>query len=268
MSKLILGCPALLALGLLGAAAVPVSAQPHPVGGVAGMRPVRHGMSGMPVNPPAQQPMPGSGMASSQQMQAMHPLNPRGRHLRERLALRRLFNPAGQVTVLNTSTGMPSASYASMPGYGYGMAYPYPMSYPSGMGYASMGQAAMYSQGMNYGATATASPTLHNDEGGVDWPLGLRIMPPWPESKETRAALEGLLGRAAEQASSGSVDPKLAELADQKLRRLRRMLDDAEGRIPSRTADESRRFLDNLKETLKGYQQPEAPRPAEPHGEK
>jgi hypothetical protein len=139
-----------------------------------------------------------------------------------------------------------------MSGYGmndYGMA---------GSGYPQY--ATMQSQGP--GQYATASPAL-DSQGGIDWPLGLRIMPPWPESQEVREQLDKLLRQVAKQAESGSVDPKVAELAGRQVRRLRRMLDDAETRIPSRTADESRRFLKNLEEKVQLYQVPELPKPAE-----
>src|SRR5262245_6627815 len=227
MGNLIKHFPALLALALLGAAAAPATAQPNRLAARAG------GMvaPGIGIGPGV--------MAGTRVL--MMPYGGMGYYGRGYYG--RGYYGMGGYNM--GGYGMGNYDTGNYGTGGYGMAVP---------DYSQYGQATITSQGSETRQNPFAALGLFGDQDGLEWPLGLRIMTPWPESRGVRDQLDGLLRQVAKQAESGSVDPKVADLAGRKVRRLRRMLDDADTRIPSRTADASRRFLNDLEEALQLYQ--------------
>ena len=95
---------------------------------------------------------------------------------------------------------------------------------------------------------------VDTDEGGLHWPLGLRILPPGPETKELRSEVESLLKRAARQALSGKVSPKLVLMVKWDLGKLRRLLNERADAMPvsGATVDEAEWFLDQLEDFVEG----------------
>jgi len=91
-----------------------------------------------------------------------------------------------------------------------------------------------------------------NGLGKLDWPLGLRILPPNSETKGLRQEVDTLYQVALLQASRGQVQPRLVGRAKQDIEELRRMLDKKAPDMPVSdfTITEARRFLRRTKGLL------------------
>ncbi|HKB35524.1 MAG TPA: hypothetical protein VKD72_03660, partial [Gemmataceae bacterium] len=65
---------------------------------------------------------------------------------------------------------------------------------------------------------------LPNGGGRLDWPLGLRILPPGEKTVVLRNQIDALLGMAARQSAQGPVSPKLLQEASQAVNELHSLL--------------------------------------------
>jgi hypothetical protein len=85
---------------------------------------------------------------------------------------------------------------------------------------------------------------------GIAWPLGLRILPPGPQSRELRSEIEARVKQALRQADSGRVDRKLLAKVRRDLDKLDRLLaEHADTLTVSQfTLKEAARFLKELKD--------------------
>jgi len=92
---------------------------------------------------------------------------------------------------------------------------------------------------------------LPNSGEHLDWPLGLRVLP--PEASLLGLQIEAQLQEAANQSISGKVDPKLVAATSQATRKLRGLLADliARDRIAPSTSAEASAFLDRLQDGLR-----------------
>jgi hypothetical protein len=139
-------------------------------------------------------------------------------------------------------------------------------------GYGGYGGSGGYGGGYGGGASMTASdsipvvmstmPTeqgpnvfdalgLPSRNGHIDWPLGLRVLSPGPESRELRRQIEGQLQAAA----SGGSSPQLIAETGRTVGKLRGLLADldARDRLAPNTAAEATAFLKHLDDVLKMF---------------
>ena len=96
---------------------------------------------------------------------------------------------------------------------------------------------------------------------GIAWPLGLRILPPGPRTRELRSEIEALVKQALRQADSGRVDRKLLANIRRDLDKLGRLLaEHADTMSVSRfTLKEAARFLKELKELVQDLEGAKSP---------
>ena len=93
---------------------------------------------------------------------------------------------------------------------------------------------------------------LPNGGGRLEWPLGLRILPPDERTVVLRNQIDALLGMAARQSAQGPVSPKLLQEASQAVNELHRLLREKQTAFEaSFTYNEADRFLDKLAHGLK-----------------
>jgi hypothetical protein len=88
---------------------------------------------------------------------------------------------------------------------------------------------------------------LPNRDGHLDWPLGLRVLPPGPQTREIRQHIEELL----QQGAQGNA--QAAEETGKALGKLRQYLAAAadNGKLAPNTIDEARQFLGRLDDVVK-----------------
>jgi hypothetical protein len=238
-----LACRPILIIGLLLAAAVPAgsarAAPPHGMGGKRG---------GM-LPPSAMRPMM---MPAGMSMFGM----PQGMGNRS-------FLP------MAPGMGMFGSSSFSMPGrFGYGSG-----GMGSGGGYSGGGSGnssggSMGSLGLSDAypipydwaapapsqtANAKAGPLtgLLNAEGGLDWPLALRILP--PEARDLRQQIGARAGEVQRQAAAGPVDAGLLRDLNRDVDKLREVLADRADRLPvsEQATVDARQFIRKLRDALK-----------------
>jgi hypothetical protein len=89
-------------------------------------------------------------------------------------------------------------------------------------------------------------------KNGIDWPLGLRILPPGPQTKELRSEVETLFKLVILQEASGHVNHKLVSKIERDLQMLRRLLNEHSDQlvVPPYTIREAQRFLKRLKDLV------------------
>jgi hypothetical protein len=93
---------------------------------------------------------------------------------------------------------------------------------------------------------------LPNAGGRLDWPLGLRILPPGEKTVLLRNQIDALLGMAAIQSARGPVNPKLLQEASKAVNELHSLLREKRTAFEaSFTYNEADRFLDKLAHGLK-----------------
>jgi hypothetical protein len=91
--------------------------------------------------------------------------------------------------------------------------------------------------------------------GKLDWPLGLRILPPGEEVEPLRRQIDSLVKKAAEYSAEGRPDPRLTEEARQAVDELRGLLHGKKTRFDVLyTYEEADRFLTRLAAGLKTLQ--------------
>jgi hypothetical protein len=85
---------------------------------------------------------------------------------------------------------------------------------------------------------------------GIEWPLGLRILPPGAETQALRGEVETFIKLALLQERSGKVNRKLVSKVERDLKKLRRFLDENVDRldVPPETIREAKRFLRRLRD--------------------
>ena len=91
---------------------------------------------------------------------------------------------------------------------------------------------------------------LLNAEGGLDWPLALRILP--PETRSLRQQIDARAGEVQRQAAAGPVDAGLLRDVNPDVGQLREVLADRADRLPvsaQATAD-ARQFIRRLRDAL------------------
>jgi hypothetical protein len=91
----------------------------------------------------------------------------------------------------------------------------------------------------------------------LSWPLGLRILPPAPETQALRDEIDGLLQTAAAQkAKDGRVNPRVVQELNAAVGKLEGLLrkDDERRNLPLEVHNEAARFLKQLKDALKTLQ--------------
>jgi len=195
--------------------------------------------------------------------------------------LHSMMMPAG-MSMFRTPQGMGNGF---MPmGMGMGGVPSYSMSGRSGYGSAGMSSGGMGSGGMGSGSGYSAgapmeSPGLSggyanpydltvparsqaqnapvgpllgllNAEGGLDWPLALRILP--PEARTLRQQIDARASEVQRQAAAGPVDAGLLRDVNRDVGQLREILADREDRLPvsaQATAD-ARQFIRKLRDAL------------------
>ena len=101
-------------------------------------------------------------------------------------------------------------------------------------------------------ANATVGPLsgLRNAQGGLEWPLALRLLP--PEARELRQQIDTRAGEVQRRAAAGPVDAGLLRDLNRDVDRLREILADREDRLPvseQATAD-GRQFIRKLRDAL------------------
>jgi hypothetical protein len=87
-------------------------------------------------------------------------------------------------------------------------------------------------------------------DGRVQWPLGLRILPPAEETKALREQLEMVLYFVATQAAEGQVNRAFIDFGLQAVRDLRQRLKPRRGAMAAFTYTEASRFLDRAESGL------------------
>jgi hypothetical protein len=101
-------------------------------------------------------------------------------------------------------------------------------------------------------ANATAGPLsdLLNADGGLEWPLALRLLP--PEARDLRRQLDARAGEVQRQAAAGPVDAGLLRDMRRDVERLRDILTDREDRLPvsEQATTDGRRFIRKLRAAL------------------
>jgi hypothetical protein len=119
--------------------------------------------------------------------------------------------------------------------------------------YADLYDRSAAAQGPPPNAGAGPLVGLLNPEGGLDWPLALRILPPGLEARDLRARLDARAGEVARQAAGGRVAPDLLRQANRDVDRLAALLADRSDALPvsRRATTDARLFLRRLRDALK-----------------
>ncbi len=145
--------------------------------------------------------------------------------------------------------------YAGMNPYASG--YAAESSYPGYAGSNSYQQAYNVPQGSSM-RSRSGLPEVSKEEklleglgakGVLEWPLGLRILPPGPETEELRNEVDTLVKLAVLEAAQGKVRPKTVSQVERDLKKLRRLLYRNADRlvVPPSTIREAKRFLSRLR---------------------
>jgi hypothetical protein len=90
-------------------------------------------------------------------------------------------------------------------------------------------------------------------EGGLDWPLALRILPPAVETRELRERIDSQASEVQRQAAEGQVDGDLLRRMSEDVARLREVLAEREGSLPvsDQAMADAGRFLRKVREALR-----------------
>jgi hypothetical protein len=92
---------------------------------------------------------------------------------------------------------------------------------------------------------------LPSTDGHLNWPLGLRALPPGPETQELRRQVEALLQLAMAERSAGETDTRTAQEANRAVRKLRDLLSTRGiDTMASQTVAEASGFLNKIDDAL------------------
>jgi hypothetical protein len=166
--------------------------------------------------------------------------------------------------------------YGGYGGYGYGGYGGYGMmssygGYGGGSpgtnygGYGMMPNGAAQALYNNSASSAPAQPTrpaagplagLADAQGGLDWPLALRILPPGPQVRSLRQQIEASAAELQRQTSAGQVNPALIRQLNRDVDALSDLLADRAGALPisQQGIAEGGQFLQRLRDALKTIQ--------------
>ena len=127
----------------------------------------------------------------------------------------------------------PSGASAGYGGQGYG---------GTGYGQSGIGQTASIAPSTLFGLPAQG--------GHLQWPLGLRTLPPANETKALRQQLDLVLSFVATQAAAGQVNRAFIDEGLEAVRDFRRLLRPREGAMADVTYTDAMRFLDRAERGL------------------
>ena len=218
----------------------------QPFGGVrfrpvVRITPAMNGMTGM---------MGGMQMMPTFNVQTGFVATPRFRH--EGMEFRRM-----ELRNLGLMNGLGNAAFgAGIGGFG-GMSGSFG-SYPSSGGYGQMTSVPQFitePSNMAPEVSRTLSAAgLSNDQGNLNWPLGLQALFPAATNRELINRIDARLQAAAVQKANGSVDSDLIKETSRDAQKLRAMLQQREPYLQAPTYREADRFLTNLDSVLKEMQ--------------
>jgi hypothetical protein len=169
-----------------------------------------------------------------------------------------------------------SMAYSNSMGMGYGGSYQMMMYGGSGYSGGSSAPAAMpdvspapnvmpatggygtgaYGRIEGKGVEAGVFAGLLKDDGRLDWPLALRILPPGFQTKAWRERLDARVAQLQTQAAEGKVDAALLKEAKGDLNKLGEILADRDGLLPV-TQDamgQAKDFVRQLRDALKALE--------------
>jgi hypothetical protein len=153
-------------------------------------------------------------------------------------------------------SGMSSNPYMSGNSYGSGSSSMSPGTSGGSSGYGGQGYGGQ-GGGMGYGQPSTGQTAsmsaatlfgLPAENGHVQWPLGLRILP--PETKPLRDQLDLALYFVASQAAEGQANRTFIDSGLEAVRDLRKLTRPREGVWPAATYADAMRFLDRAERGL------------------
>jgi len=155
------------------------------------------------------------------------------------------------------SMGYGGSYPAMMYGGGYSGGYSAPPEMPA---YATPASGAYgtdpYGRTEGKGAQAGVFAGLLKDDGRVDWPLALRILPPGLQTKALRESLDARVAQLQAQATEGKADAGLLKEAKGDLNKLAELLADRDGLMPV-TQDamgQAKDFVRKLRDAFKALE--------------
>ena len=134
------------------------------------------------------------------------------------------------------------------------MPYMSPNTYSSSAMYSNQYMPS-YSSGMtsSYAASSADAAKLLGvpvEKGRIQWPLGLRVLPPATETTTLRQQLDALLPTVAAQAASGQASPALVQQGVDAVHDFRKLLHPREGTMAEVTYTDAMRFLNRVERGL------------------
>jgi hypothetical protein len=93
---------------------------------------------------------------------------------------------------------------------------------------------------------------LTRADGNLDWPLGLRVLPPAAETDRLRQQIATEVLGIVDRAAQGKADPAAVRQASRDIHQLKRLLNERALRVPltEHALTQARRFLQNLDERV------------------
>lgn len=152
------------------------------------------------------------------------------------------FNGAANSYAAMATAGYGSAGYGGYGGYGGG-------------GYGGGGGGDSTSAPTTYTTPPAASTSqnsifdalgLPTNGGQLAWPIGLRILPPDPQTQGLRRDIETGLTSAVQQAASGQDTAQSVKRTHEDIRRLRQVLNEKGFKLSDGMVGEAKRFLTRL----------------------
>jgi hypothetical protein len=97
---------------------------------------------------------------------------------------------------------------------------------------------------------------LVDAQGGLDWPLALRILPPGPQVRSLRQQIDASASEVQRQTGSGQVNPALIRQMNRDLNTLNDLLADRAGALPisQQGIAEGGQFIQRLRDALSAIQ--------------
>jgi hypothetical protein len=137
--------------------------------------------------------------------------------------------------------GWPASATMTSPGQTAGYANPYAGAYESAAPATSQPRSA--AAGPLFG--------LLNADGGLDWPLALRILP--PQTQDLRRLIDACVAKVQRQAADGPVSPALIRQASRYADQLQEILAARADFLPvsADATTDARRFIRKLRDALK-----------------
>jgi hypothetical protein len=169
------------------------------------------------------------------------------------------YSPNGYSSYMTANYGYPSAgtivggaTLRTSSAYSPGTSSP-----AAGGGSAGASGNVQPGAGTEQAPSLPAAGGLPSQAPQLSWPLGLRILPPAPETQALRQQIDALLqSAAAQQAKNGRVNPRVVQELNATVGKLQVLLrrDDERRTLPLEVHNEAERFLKKLKDALKTLQ--------------